>query len=628
MKRMLVPAVPFAWSLGLSICTVGPTVSWQDSGYYLAAVRELGVLYPPGFVLYLISCKFWTFLLGFLDFTLAVHLFSSVCAAGAAAAIALAARDLLRMLNSENDLAAVVAGALAATGYAFWSSALLAKSYALLYLILSLLIWRMIRAQESGKGRDFTIVAALIGLAWAAHPSAATLGLAFLLFVVAHRKTLGAKGIAWRAGVAAACAIGPSLLLPILALRRPSTMLGDPTSFGEWLRYLAGSRFTGLPGVFGVDGWRAANTVKYLWEDFLGVGLVLALVGLSRLVVVNRKLLLMPALWIVPSALVATLFRIEGQQDFWLVAAWLPLHLAVAVGLAAIPARFATPAIVSLGVVGLAWATAANGRAVSMRGYDLAEKYGRFHLEPLDPNSRLVLESDDALATVRYLQVVKGVRPDVQVVRRSAATEEIVTSCPNYFEVAPSGMPNLAPCGPLMRWAPPGVPNESRVLTFPVSPAEARSRVGRERGIRMHRLPDDLIVEPEPYEYRWVALYVRAQGRQGQAAFARNDLRGAAEFLESARAADPDHPSLEVVHLLGVCAYMLNDFGRAEPLLRQSLRLEPTARQQIRACSYLSSICRRQGRAAEAMRWQEQAMAVVGADPELRREFEQFSRPR
>src|SRR6185503_545480 len=252
MRRFLVPAVPFALSLGLSLCTVGTTVSWQDSGYSLAAIRELGILHPPGFVLYLMTCKAWTLLLGFLDFTLAVHLFSSVCVAGAAAAIALAARDLLRTLGSENDLAATVAGALAAAGYTFWSAGLLAKSYALLLLILSLLIWRMIRAHESGKGRDFTIVAALIGLAWAAHPSAATVGLALLLFVWAHRTSLGGKGIAWRAGLAAACAIGPSLLLPLFR----ETDFGRPASFGEWLRYLVGARFTGLPGVFGVEGWR------------------------------------------------------------------------------------------------------------------------------------------------------------------------------------------------------------------------------------------------------------------------------------------------------------------------------------------------------------------------------------
>ena len=137
----------------------------------------------------------------------------------------------------------------------------------------------------------------------------------------------------------------------------------------------------------------------------------------------------------------------------------------------------------------------------------------------------------------------------------------------------------LVPAGPLLRSAPPGAANEARSLPFPVSPEQARSRFGRERGIRLQRLPDGLIVEPEPYEYRWVALFVRAQGRLGQAAFARSDWRQAAELFESARAADPDHPSLEVIHLLGVSHFLLNEFDRAEPLLKQSLRLGPSARQ-------------------------------------------------
>ena len=75
MKRLLVPGIPFALSLTLSLCTVGGTVYWQDSGFFLSGVKDPGVLYPPGFVLYLIVCKAWTLLLGFLDFTLAVHLF-------------------------------------------------------------------------------------------------------------------------------------------------------------------------------------------------------------------------------------------------------------------------------------------------------------------------------------------------------------------------------------------------------------------------------------------------------------------------------------------------------------------------------------------------------------------------
>jgi tetratricopeptide (TPR) repeat protein len=670
MKRFLVPGIPFALSLSLSLCSVGSAVYWQDSGFFLAGVKELGVLYPPGFVLYLVLCKAWTLVLGFLDFTLAVHLFSSFCAALAAAAVALASRDLLRSrgplfhaASGDAEIAAIVAGCLAAAGYTFWSSALLAKGYALQYLILSLLIWRMIRADESGKGRDFTIVAVLIGLAWAAHPSATSLGIAFILFVAAHRGVLGGKGIAWRAAVSAACAIGPSLLLPVLAGREPAVMFGHPASPGDWLRYLRGGTFLGHQDVFGFEPWRGANAMKYLWEDFLGVGLGAALIGLARLATLNRKLLLGMAAWVVPSALVATLFKIEGQQDLWLVAAWLPLYLAVAVGLSSFPPRTSRIAILSLGGVGLAWAVAANGRALSMRGYVLAESFGRFHLENVEPGAILILELDDTLATTQYLQTVKEFRRDVIVVSASRfeasgwyarhlihrhpglaaadsaaafADANVSRSRPVYFESPPAGSAlrsdyTLVPAGPLMKMVPRDAPEEPRAWEFPVRLEEVRARFGRERGIRLEVLRESIKVEPEPYEQRWITAFARAQDQQARVYFLRGgpeNYRRAAGLFEAARDADPGRPSPEGVHLIGVCHFLLNQYDRAEPALKQSLHLALTSRQRMRTCFYLATICRKQGRAAEAGRFQEQAIAVVGSDPDLRREFEQFSRPK
>src|SRR5947199_3841395 len=84
LRLRFVFAIPVAVSLCLSAATVGTHVHWQDSGLYLSAVKEFTVLYPHGFMLYLALCKAWTLVFGFLDFTLAVHLFSSACAALAA----------------------------------------------------------------------------------------------------------------------------------------------------------------------------------------------------------------------------------------------------------------------------------------------------------------------------------------------------------------------------------------------------------------------------------------------------------------------------------------------------------------------------------------------------------------
>src|SRR5437867_2075990 len=83
-------------------------------------------------------------------------------------------------------------------GNVFWQAGLYAKIYVLYYYLLAHLLHRMIRADETRKPGDFTTLAVLIGLAWAAHPSAITVGLALILFVRAHVPVLGWKGLAWR----------------------------------------------------------------------------------------------------------------------------------------------------------------------------------------------------------------------------------------------------------------------------------------------------------------------------------------------------------------------------------------------------------------------------------------------
>src|SRR5260221_14674256 len=54
-----------------------------------------------------------------------------------------------------------------------------------------------------------------------------------------------------------------------------------------------------------------------------------------------------------------------------------------------------------------------------MRCCTPAEEYGPFNLNYVDRAAILILESDDALSTTQYLQVVKGLRPDVVVASAS-----------------------------------------------------------------------------------------------------------------------------------------------------------------------------------------------------------------
>jgi hypothetical protein len=438
--------------------------------------------------------------------------------------------------------------------------------------------------------------------------------------------------------------------------RDPAVLFGQPDTLDEWFRYLIGARFTGRAGVFGIDGFRVANAARYFWDEFLVVGLAVALFGLWRIARSNRRLLIGMAAWTLPAGALAILFRIEGQEDFWLVSAWLPLYLAVAVGLAALPSKLIRWASPALAVAGLISSVAVNAKSVSMRHYTLAESYGRYHLEKVERDAVLVLESDDALATTLYLQVVKGLRPDVAIVDLSRLDfhdyqiylqrrfpflpgpasfnwqeflEPTARKRPVYLEVPPRDGWEETPEGPLIRmFAPDPTPKS---WDFPVRLEDVRASFGRQRGIRLEVLPSGLKVEPEPYEQRWVSLYVRCRAREAMSWFQKKgeqNYRKAAALFEEARAIDPGRPDGDILHGLGTSYYLIKDYDRAEPVLQQLLLLKPKPRQAVRACKFLSNIYKARGNAAEAQRYLDRAMAIVRSDSELRREFEQYQQPR
>ncbi|MBV8880006.1 MAG: DUF2723 domain-containing protein, partial [Planctomycetaceae bacterium] len=619
-KRLLLPGIPFVFSFLLSLWTAGSHLYWQDSGLFLAAVKELGVLYPPGFVLYLLLCKAWTLGLFWVDFTYAVHLFSSVCAAVAAGTLAVAARDLLRtrgplFRTAEDDSpmpewAGACIGCLAACGYTFWAAAILAKGYALYYLILSLLIWRLIRADEDARPRDFTMVAVLIGLAWQAHPSAVNAGIPLLLFVAFHRRAVGGKGVAWRAGLAAACALGPIPLLPLIR-RGAGFELGDPSGWRGFWDYATGARFTGIPGVFGVDGVRFLGAAKYFWEEFLGIGLLLVGLGLRRLWSLNRRLLVGLAAGVVPMILVAWLFKIEGQHDFWLVAAWIPLWLVAALGLAYERKARELAAIVAL--AGVLWAVIANRKDLDQRDYTLAESFGEYYLKALPQGATLCTASDDLYGSTLYLQRVRGMRRDIFLHSPFVRISIAGSAGPVFFERPqyPADQQTLQADGPLFSSG-----DRASPWVEPLPAEDLPGRFRRARGQQVERTATEVRVRPEPYEMRLLRVLLLARKNRADAAARTGNLEEAARLYGTILALDPgmnDEPA--VLFPFAVIEAGLNRTASAEARFKRALERGLEGEQGARACYFLFAL-------TGHPEWKGRALASPDLAPALRAKLE------
>jgi hypothetical protein len=687
----MVPAVPIVVSLCLSLLTLGNHPYWEDSGIFLTAVHDLGVLYPPGFALYEFLCFLWTRLFFFLDYTIAAHLFSAVCAAFAAGVTALAARDLLRSrgrlsrVTQEDpgeraDLCGILTGVWMACGFTFWSAALYAKVYALSYLVLALLLWRMIRADDSGKARDFTLVAVLIGLAWQIHPASTLTGLALVLFVAYHARALGWKGVLLRIALAAACAAGPSvLLLPWFSSRDPWLLMGQPTSLGDAFGYLTAQRYFATQGLFGFYARRGASFAVLLWEELLGIGILLVLAGLVVLAIRRRPLLWGILAWVLPYAVGTVVHRTEGNTDCWFAAAWMPLYLALAVGawqIACWAGTHARAIVAAAGVAGAAWAVPANLSDVSQRGYTLAENYGRVLLDNVDQNAVLLVEGDDAIGLVGYLQRVRGDRPDVTTVTsnylgpatkghwydavllrrhpflRPVPYEGYLDRFPKYkmrqvttaafLSVnAECGRPlfceqfiplellrpdyTLVPAGAIWKLVPRSSASalDLRYWNFRVEPEKVAGLNRRARGRRVDFSSAELKVEPEAYEDRYVFLIVMARYHLAMALAEKGQMIQAAQLCGSVLDLGPRIRGVpEIVHLYAITLYGAGEVAKAEPALRRSAEISVIPRSRATACFYLGEIARKRGDEAEATRWFNRSLSTPGLDDATRREIE------
>lgn len=657
-RQALVPAVPALFSLLLSAMTVGTTVFWQDSGLYLVAVHEMSTLYPHGFALYQMLCKAWTLVAApVFGFALSVHLFSAIGAAAGAAFAALAVRDFLKRVEPTKppEIPAILAGCVLAAGYCYGHAAIIAKCYSLFTALLAALLWLLVRAERKG---EFLAMGAVLGLSWAAHPSAALLLPAMIAWTWARRDKIREWGWGFTAavaGVAVASAFLPSLLLPVLAARESLSDLGNPRTAREVVKYLIGERYTSQQSSFALEGWRWVSGAQYTWEEYLGGGALMLIAGAVRLFRLKKSFLALLAAWVVPVVVVTMAFRAEGQFDQWLVAAFVPLSLLVGLGFSWVGER-GRAAVGAAGAVALLWLVAVNVPLLSQRGYDWAEQFGRLMLKNLDPKAIVLFSRDDPYAIARYLQVVRGERPDVAVIssamlgqdwldrriqarhgltipqynflrgKMGESTWEVVAITAFVNENAGQGRalfvdlrPDerflrtdmvLVPAGMLWKVVPrqeAGV--DLRYWDYPVEPEAIPRTAHRARGHWSYVKPDGSVgMRPEPYEDRLFLPLLWSKARLADAMLP-SDPANALKLYERVFAAYPDaaqEPRL--VYHRAVALYSLGRPAQALPVLEQLLALKPPADLAVFAHFYLGEVKGALGRKDESIRHYKEAL--------------------
>lgn len=265
--------------------TLAPTITWEhegvDSGDLVTAAYTLGVAHPPGYPLFILLAKLFTWLpIG--EVAYRVNLMSALLAA-ASASLIYATVLLLRPEVRDRPSAVIIAAASAllfAFSHTFWSQAIIAEVYSLNAFLAAVIVYLATLFRISGDDRVLLILSLTLGLSLGNHLSV-LLFVPGVLFLVLRKRRPTVKASLAMAGF---FLLGLSiyLYLPLRAAQSPPINWGaSHTWSGFWWtvsariyrQYAFALPLVYLPG-------RIASWMNMLSQQFTWVGVALGLVGI------------------------------------------------------------------------------------------------------------------------------------------------------------------------------------------------------------------------------------------------------------------------------------------------------------------------------------------------------------
>lgn len=430
-KEILVAVGLTGGALGLYLLTLAPTLAYRgDCGELTAAAYVLGNAHPTGYPLFLILGKLFSWL-PWGDVARRLNLLSAVCASLTVGGLFVALRTL-----TGDRLAAGIGSASLALSYQFWTQALVAEVYTLHTFFFALLLGLHGQWLATRHRRWAYAVGLAYGLGAANHVSLVQCLPFSLLFLIltAESRRVGLK-------TAGACVLWliPGLLLylylPLRASTHPPLNWGNPVTLAQFLDHVTARSYRAYLfaqplAEVGPLAWKYgvfwARQFFPLW--------LLAPLGAFCLWRQARPL----AWW---GAALAGLnvgfylnYDVGDRANYFLptyvLTAWL-IGLGVHQGIQWVNAhvsrtrRLVLPLVGACLTLGLGIEGQRAAGSASLRGHDHARRHAEAILRAVPPGSRLLVESDEVLFSLWYLQHVEAQRPELEIVSLSDLTRPV-----------------------------------------------------------------------------------------------------------------------------------------------------------------------------------------------------------
>jgi 4-amino-4-deoxy-L-arabinose transferase-like glycosyltransferase len=437
----------FLLPLGLYVWCLAPTITFYDSGEFVTAIHFLGSAHSPGYPLFLLYAKPFTWLpAGTIAFR--VNLATAVSAALACLATYQLILTLLKDALFVEDAAfsrtarhlAALSGALTlAVSPRLWLQSNHDKPYPLLAFITAVMLLFLLRWRETLAAGDeqpawWYATAFLAGLATGAHQTIVLVLPGYVLFILMTSPRAVRRVREWLLTGAMLLTGGAvQLYLPLRAAAETRQNWGDPATLSRFLWHLLRRGYPEDPHSRDVSLLLKQLAAFNLPNEFGWVGCLLVLAGIWAAWQFQRAFLVcvlvsLLSFWLV----IAGYFNPQPESVFLTEEFYTPLYLfaavLLAIGFFALVARGASSARkperyglqhqALLAVLFLL--IPATQLAVNLASHDqhknyLAQDYAMNTLRPLPEDAVLFTWGDSGAFPLWYLQGVERFREDLDL---------------------------------------------------------------------------------------------------------------------------------------------------------------------------------------------------------------------
>ncbi len=424
--------VSFLSPLVVYILTLAPTIYTEDSAEFVTAAATLGIGHAPGYPLYVMMGKLFTWL-PIATIVWRVNLLSAVAGALAVAMLYL----IIKKLTSNKIIALASSQALAFSAV-FWSQSVIAEVYTLNAFFSLLSLYWLLLWQESKKICYLYSIFFLLGLAAGNHQLILMLVPVYLIYIYFNRldKKLKLRNFLILLGLLVV-GLGIYLFLPLRSLMNPALDIGNPETLSSWFRHLARLHYNDW-GLLTVSGSKWALFFSFcqnILEQFSWLAIMIGLLGLvfyrqrqiswlflGIILCQSVSIILLRNLgW---SETTAYIYRVYYLVVYAVVVIFIALGLDWLWQLLKTKLKFSLKSGVIIGSIILLWPASylwSNWTTNDLSKKTLIADYFHQLLKELPAQAVLVAKHDGFVGdtetfSLGYMKLVENIRPDVIII--------------------------------------------------------------------------------------------------------------------------------------------------------------------------------------------------------------------